>query len=426
MRFAAVFKQLGENNVGLLALGHKWAKRISNGRGNNAAALLHPHESGMSAPNKILVVDDNPVVLLGVSELLRSAGLDVMEARNGAETLRLARQHQPDLVLLDVVLPDTNGVELCRRFKADPELQFLFVVLLSSLETSTGSKVAGLDAGADGYIARPIENRELLAKVQALLRIQRAEAALRRAHDGLEHRVQERTAELARANDALRAMSLRLVEVQEQERRFIARELHDETGQVLTGLKMVVDQAVLGAPEPVRAQLNQAVELIDQLIGRVRSLSLELRPQMLDDLGLLVALEWHFKRYTQQTGIRVDFQRTEVARRLPTTLETAIYRIAQEALTNVARHAGVKEVIVRLWLDAERVGLQVEDKGTGLVVEAALAARNSSGLSGMRERAELLGGDFTLDSKLGEGTRLTVELPLLAGGPAPSTNGGSQ
>ena len=108
----------------------------------------------MSKPAQILVVDDNPVVLLGFSELLRSAGLDVLEGRNGEEALRLAREHSPNLVLLDVVLPDINGVELCRRFKADPELKTRFVVLLSSSETSTGSKITGLDAGADGYIAR--------------------------------------------------------------------------------------------------------------------------------------------------------------------------------------------------------------------------------------------------------------------------------
>lgn len=370
----------------------------------------------MRTPGKLLVVDDNPVVLLGFSELLRSAGLTVLEARNGQEALHLARQHQPDVVLLDVVLPDINGVELCRCFKQDAALKSLFVVLLSSSEISPGSQVTGLDAGADGYIARPIENRELLARVQALLRIQQTEAALRRAHDELEHRVVERTAELAQANAALRAMSLRLVEVQEQERRFLARELHDEAGQVLTGLKMVVDQTLLDAPEPMQERLRGAVQLINDLISRIRNLSLELRPQMLDDLGLLIALEWHFKRYTQQTGIHVDFRRTALPDRLPPLLETAIFRIAQEALTNVARHARVGEVTARLWVNPERVGLQVEDQGAGMDAAAALAARNSTGLSGMKERAELLGGDFTLDSKPGQGTRLTVELPLDAKG----------
>lgn len=364
---------------------------------------------------RLLVVDDNPVVLLGVSEFLRGAGFDVAEARDGATGLRLAREKSPDLVLLDVMLPDINGVELCRLMKADTGLRSLFVVLLSSSEISAASKVSGLEAGADGYIARPIENRELLARVQSLLRIQQAEAALRRAHDELEERVVERTAELAQANAALREMSLRLVHVQEKERRYLARELHDEAGQVLTGLKMVVDQSLPLASEPLRERLTEAVNLIALLMERMRSLSLELRPQVLDDLGLLIALEWHFKRYLKQTGIQVNFRHTPIPQRLASLIETTIFRIVQEALTNVARHAQVREVSVRVWVGQESAGLQVEDKGAGFDSEVALAARNSTGLSGMRERAELLGGEFSIESTSGKGTLLTVELPLSVG-----------
>jgi signal transduction histidine kinase len=219
---------------------------------------------------------------------------------------------------------------------------------------------------------------------------------------------------LAEANAALRAMSLRLVEVQETERRFLARELHDEVGQVLTGLKMVLDQSLPVAAEPLRGRLHEGVELVNDLVGRIRQLSLNLRPQMLDDLGLLVALEWHVERFTKQTGIAVDFRHAPVPQRLPGQLETALYRIVQEALTNVARHANVQAVAVRLWVDDERAGVQVEDKGGGFDAERALAARASTGLSGMKERAELLGGEFALESKPGQGTRLTVELPRAA------------
>lgn len=368
----------------------------------------------MNRPASLLIVDDNPVVLIAYVELFRAAGFTVLEARRGGDVVPLARKHSPDLILLDVMLPDINGVELCRRIKADSELRHLFVVLLSSSETSSGSKITGLEAGADGYIARPIANLELLARVHSLLRIQQAEAELRRAHDQLEQRVRERTAELAGANAALRAMSLRLVEVQEKERRFLARELHDEVGQVLTGLKMVLDQSLPLAPEPLRERLNEGVNMVNELVGRMRQLSLDLRPQMLDDLGLLVALEWHLGRFSKQTGISVDFRHALAPERLPSHLETALYRIVQEALTNVARYAMVTEVAVRLWVDDERAGVQVEDKGPGFDAEAALAARASTGLAGMRERAELLGGEFTVDSKPGQGTRITAELPLSA------------
>ena len=145
----------------------------------------------MSAPVKILVVDDNPVVLLKTTELLKTAGFEVVEARTGGECVRLARAKMPQLILLDVMLPDTNGVELCREIKSSPDLKSLFVVLLSSSETSSERQVSGLEAGADGYIARPIENRELLARIQALLRIQQAETALRQTHRELEQRMAE-------------------------------------------------------------------------------------------------------------------------------------------------------------------------------------------------------------------------------------------
>jgi signal transduction histidine kinase len=375
----------------------------------------------MSQPAKILIVDDNPVVLFAVSHLLKSEGFTVLEASTGREGLARARAEAPDLVLLDVMLPDIHGVELCRQIKTAPETSQLFVVLLSSIETSPDSQVTGLEAGADGYIARPIENRELIARVQAMLRIKHAETALRHAHDELERRVAERTDELSRANAALKALSQRLVDVQEAERRFVARELHDEIGQMVTGLKLMLETSLLssdssGEREPPRTPsasvLDEAVPLINDLMERVRQLSINLRPQMLDDLGLLTALDWHFKRYGKQTGIRVQFKHTPLPGRLPARLETAIFRIVQEALTNAARHARVKELSVRLWTNSEHAGLQVRDEGAGFDPAEALRRGTSSGLSGMKERAELLGGEFVLESSPGGGTCLTVELPL--------------
>ena len=368
---------------------------------------------------KVLIVDDNPVVLFGMAHLLKSAGFSVLEAATGREGLALAAGETPDLVLLDVLLPDLNGIELCRQLKAEPATRHLFIVLLSSVETSPDSQVTGLDAGADGYIARPIENRELLARVQAMLRIKQAEAALRRTHDELEKRVEERTQELSRANAALRALSQRLVDVQEAERRFVARELHDEIGQLVTGLKLLLETSFQPEDAAEKQSFQEALQLINDLIERVRRLSVDLRPQMLDDLGLLTALEWHLKRYFKQTGILVQFKHTPLPDRLPSRLETAIFRIVQEALTNVARHAGVKEATVRLWKDAERVGVQVEDRGAGFAPDAPPGEdrQPSTGLSGMKERAELLAGEFTLDSSPGHGTCITVELPLAAGAP---------
>ena len=130
-------------------------------------------------------------------------------------------------------------------------------------------------------------------------------------------------------------------------------------------------------------------------------------------VDLFTALSWHLKRYTEQTNIRVHFKHSPLSERLPSLLETAVFRLTQEALTNVARHARVAEATVRLLVDEESVTIQIEDRGAGFDPQQALAAAASTGLSGMRERAELLGGEFTLESAPGNGTRLTVALPRL-------------
>ena len=228
-------------------------------------------------------------------------------------------------------------------------------------------------------------------------------------------------AQISAGRKRLRALSLRLVETQEAERRFMAHELHDEIGQILTGLKLTLKTPVQPVPEQPAGGRAEAIAMVDELLNRVRQLSLDLRPQVLDDLGLMPALDWLFKRYLQQTGIRVQFKHTPLSGRMPAQLETAVFRIVQEALTNVARHAGVKAATVRLWSNGDSLGVQVEDRGAGFDFEQAMAGRDSSGLAGMRERALMLGGEFTLDSRPGAGTRLTVELPLnLAAVPGPA------
>lgn len=213
--------------------------------------------------------------------------------------------------------------------------------------------------------------------------------------------------------ERLQALSRRLVETQELRSRELSRELHDEIGQILTGLKLTLEMSMRSLPKESRARLGEAQALVHDLLSRVRELSLDLRPAMLDDLGLLPALLWHFDRYSAQTRVRVSFKQTGLkGRRFPPELETAAYRIVQEALTNVARHAGVGQVTVRLWAGQGTLGIQIEDRGTGFDPEAALAAPTTSGLAGMRERATLLGGHLAVESAPGAGTRVTAELPL--------------
>jgi signal transduction histidine kinase len=212
--------------------------------------------------------------------------------------------------------------------------------------------------------------------------------------------------------ERLQVLSRRLVEVQEAERRYIARELHDEIGQILTGLNLSLELASRLPPEQRNERLDYARGMVEALMSQVREMSLELRPPMLDDLGMLPALLWYCERYTTQTGVQVQLKHTGIERRFAPEVEIAVYRIVQEALTNVARHAGVSDVTVRLWVSHALLSLQIEDQGVGFVPEAALASAASSGLSGMHERTLLLGGTLHIESEPGQGSRLAVELPL--------------
>lgn len=214
----------------------------------------------------------------------------------------------------------------------------------------------------------------------------------------------------------LQSLSRRLLEVQEQERRHLARELHDEIGQLLTGLKFTLEMIYRAPSAENRPMLAEAQTLVRDLTARVRDLSLHLRPTMLDDLGLLPALLWLIERFTAQTQVVVDFEKSGVDRRFAPEVETAAYRIVQEALTNVARHAHVDRASLRIWLDEDQLHVQVEDEGAGFDADAGHSGGKSSGLSGMHERASLLGGRLRIEAAPGRGTCVLACLPV--GAPA--------
>lgn len=229
---------------------------------------------------------------------------------------------------------------------------------------------------------------------QDITRRRQAEEALRESADRLHH------------------LSRRLLEVQEEERSHLARELHDEFGQLLTGLRLLLKTNRDVPADAVRTRLEQARSIADQLLVRVQGLSFDLRPAALDQLGLLPALLTLGEQYTVQTGVRIDFKHQGMDGRFPPEVETTAYRVVQEALTNAARHAGVPGVTVRVWAYPDALHVQIEDRGRGFDVEVALASVRSCGLAGMQERVLLLGGKLAIESRPGAGTQVTAELPL--------------
>ncbi|HLV81187.1 MAG TPA: sensor histidine kinase, partial [Chthonomonadaceae bacterium] len=204
-------------------------------------------------------------------------------------------------------------------------------------------------------------------------------------------------------------------EAQEKERRHLARELHDEIGQALTAVKINLESLQRAAEAPRTERLGDSIAIVQQTLEQVRSLSLDLRPAMLDDFGLTAALRWHFDRQAKRTGIELHLDCEPFRKRLPPTIETACFRVAQEALTNILRHAKAGQVRVTLRQDAQEVLLTVEDDGAGFNVAAArrAATRNASmGLLGMEERARLAGGRLEIVSERRRGTKIEAHFPL--------------
>jgi signal transduction histidine kinase len=208
----------------------------------------------------------------------------------------------------------------------------------------------------------------------------------------------------------LRVLSHRLIEIQEEERTNIARELHDQIGQSLNLIKLLIDRAKIANDKDRDNLYSQAGPMLSELIEHVSTLSLDLRPQILDDLGLVRALEWYFQRFTTQTNIRIQFKASGIDKRLHTQISNSVYRVVQEALTNVARHAQVTTVKVQLKAERGNINLRIEDKGIGFD-PAAMDASSSGGIIGMQERISLLCGTLQIQSKPGAGTRIVVKIP---------------
>jgi signal transduction histidine kinase len=224
----------------------------------------------------------------------------------------------------------------------------------------------------------------------------------------------------------LRRLSQKLFRSQETERHHIARELHDEIGQILTVIKLNLQslqnpseasdsEASDSEAADTHTLLEDSIHSVDQLVSKVRNLSLDLRPSILDDLGLAPALRWYTQRQTKFLGLEISLQVPADLPRLDPEIETACFRIVQEAITNAARHAHASQVQITLKLDAGQVVLQVQDHGCGFDLRQAQqrgAAEGSFGLLGMAERAQLVGGTLQIKSAPMQGTRIEALLPL--------------
>ncbi len=266
--------------------------------------------------------------------------------------------------------------------------------------------------------------RDIAETVKAKQKVLKIQKALKKLNAELEDRVEKKTHELSLANiklleqlefrakdaEALRSLSSRLLNAQEEERRYVARELHDEVGQNLTVLKLMLGRANVNAPEDMKPILSELSGVTSEILKQTRNLSMSLRPGVLDELGLVPALDALFSNLNSQAGMQVHFESQDPGYLSPDTGLTA-YRIAQESLTNVMRHGKTKEAWVRLWRQDGQLFLRIEDRGRGFEFQSVKASQ-SAGLVAMKERAALVGGKFSIESSLGKGTTVNLALPL--------------
>ena len=341
-----------------------------------------PSPPPFTAGARVLVVEDHADVADHVAAALgRSASVRI--ARDAPAALEMARRDPPDLIVCDVLLPGMTGFSLVRKLREEPALHGAAILMLTAL-ADREHILEGLSAGADDYLPKPFDVGMLRARAEALLRLKR-----RRDVEVESRRL------------------VHTVSAQDAERRRLARDLHDGTGQVLIAALLHLDLGLAGPQDADAVRRGRA--LVQQGLQEIRSLARDLHPPGLARDGLVETLRG-LASTLSGTGIDVSAAiSAELPRELSPDLTLGVYRIAQAALANAARHSRCRNVKLELRPEEENLVLLVEDDGVGF-----LPARTGQGvgLSGMRERAASLGGTLTIESDLGRGTRLRASLPM--------------
>ncbi len=339
---------------------------------------------------RILIVDDDPVIIKLYQVILRKEGFELEIAETGEDMLKAVARQKPDVILLDVILPDSTGLDLCTQVRRNPEYVGIKIILVSGMEITPAQVAEGIETGADDYLTKPFDPKELLARIKNCLKLKIVEEELRDKNKELQ--------ELAR----------HLQNVREDERKFLAREVQEELGQLAAALKMDVDWLALNLPDIPEIQqkrMSHASSTAKTIIQTIRKIASALRPSMLDELGMNASLEWLCKEFITTHGIPCRFDPAYDDEGLSIELKTAFFRITQEALRNIAQHANASKVRISAEVNEKEVRLQISDNGNGF---DTAQQKNTMGLIGIRERAMAVNGQLTIDSKPGNGTIVSV------------------
>src|SRR5579872_2637440 len=377
------------------------------------ASLLSTRAAGSSAERKsqqlprILLADDNADMRQYLESLLGQR-YEVIACEHGEVALERARVKRPDLVLADVMMPRMDGFGLLRALREDNNLCEVPVILLSA-RAGEESRIEGLDAGADDYLVKPFSARELMARVGSHL----AMAKIRREAAELKGR----SAEMLRQSEQVRELSWHLLRAQDEERRRIARELHDSAGQTLTVLSMNLARLAqkTGRTAPELATEAEAIqEMVQQLHRDIRTTSYLLHPPSLDENGLYSALGWYTQGLGERSNLEIQLDMSPDFGRLPREIELAVFRLVQECLTNVLRHSGSKTATIRIAREDRQIVVEIQDRGQGMSAQRLAEIQSGGsgvGIRGMRERLSQFKGEMKIESD-NTGTRISVSIPV--------------
>jgi signal transduction histidine kinase len=386
--------------------------------------------SSVPLPISILLIEDNEHDRAAFERALHNSGgafrVSVCEKAENALDMLAAGTDSYDLVVLDYDLPGMNGMDFYRSLKNRNNLP-PFVML-----TGAGSEnlaVEALQAGMYDYIIKdpgqgylkllPFKLADVRQRRSERTARRRAQAELQKAHDTLEKRIAARTAQLLESRARLWVLSRKILEAQENERKRVAKEIHDGISGNLAAIKICLEERLHrmnGTPPEGEISFEKIISIINDTIQETRRISAHLRPSMLDDLGLISTIEWfcrRFERYHPQIGVerRLEIEEDEV----PEQLKIVVYRILQEAMHNVAKHSEADRVHINLVKSGRELKFSVEDNGCGLDfvrINTTDDPMSGNGLANMRDRAEICGGNLEIVSAPQAGTALHLSLPL--------------
>lgn len=349
----------------------------------------------MATDLRVLIIEDSERDTVLLLRKLKEAGYNVTHQRVDTDKdMKLALERQKwDIILSDYVMPDFSGLsalELLRQTGQD----IPFIVVSGQIGEDVA--VEAMRAGASDYLMK-----SNLKRLGSAIARELVEADNRR-----ERRRTEK--ELARSEVELRKLSHRLIQMQEEERRSLARELHDEIGHTMVYLRLIIDRAQssnCGDGE----SLPEAKDILTGLIDQVRNLSLSLKPPMLEEDGLLQALKYLIDRQARDSDIKIDLVSSDIPDNIAWEVNLAVYRIVQESITNIIKYAEASEVQVRLFSQDDIMNITITDNGVGFAIDNI--HNGGSGIRGMKERVVILGGKFSIQSIPGSGTTVNALIP---------------